>query len=199
VLPEFVDRARALRALIERATPAFDAACERVLRPLTPRPAWPEPGRGNWYKPLVNGYRRIRSPCRLDLASRIEGDGSLVLTELRVAATTIKCAAWSEGDELALSVGMTCICTHPYRAEHSLIADVGLHALARRFQRGWAADAGSVLVDLVPLGYGWARTVKARGEFRVEAPLGQGHWVGAVSKVADRPLPVLLVRSFIGE
>jgi hypothetical protein len=122
-----------------------------------------------------------------------------VLTELRVAVTTIKREDWGAGDEPALSVQMVAVKTHPYRSETSLIADVGLHALARRFQRGWAADDGSVLVDLVPLGYGWARTVKAGPEFRIEAPLGQGQWVGAVSEVADRALPVLLVRSFIGE
>jgi hypothetical protein len=33
VLPEFVDRAKALRAVIEWSTPPFEEACNRVLRP----------------------------------------------------------------------------------------------------------------------------------------------------------------------
>jgi hypothetical protein len=69
--------------------------------------------------------------------------------------------------------------------------------LARRYQRGWAADDGSVLVDLAPLVAGWARTIKAGGDFRVEAPLGQGAWVGAVTQIEGRDLPVLLVRTFV--
>jgi hypothetical protein len=78
-----------------------------------------------------------------------------------------------------------------------LIADVGLHALSRRFQRGWTADDRSVLIDLAPLGTGWARAIKAGPEFRIAAPLGQGSWLGTVSEVADRPLKVLLVRTFV--
>jgi hypothetical protein len=117
---------------------------------------------------------------------------------LTAVASRIARPDW-DGDEPAISVEARAIGSHPFRIERSLLSDVGLHGLARRYQRGWAADDGSVLVDLVPLGYGWARTVKAGPEFRIEAPLGQGLWVGAVSEVPDRPLPVLLVRSFIGE
>jgi hypothetical protein len=196
VLPEFVDKAKALRALIERSTAAFEEAVEGTLRTLRPRPAWPEPGRGEWYKAFVARYRAIRSPCRLDFVSRVEPDGALVITELRVAATTIKRVEWGDSDEGALSVQMTATRTHPFRAETSLIADIGLHALARRYQRGWSADDGSVLIDLTPLGYGWARTVKAGGTFRVAAPLGQGEWIGAVSEVEGRDLAVLMVRTF---
>jgi hypothetical protein len=197
VLPEFVDKAKALRALIERSTPAFGEACESVLRTLRPRPAWPEPGRGEWYKAFVSRYRSIRSPCRLDFVSRVEPDGALVMNELRVAATTIKREDWGEGDEGALSVQMVAVGTHPFRIQQSLIADIGLHALARRYQRGWCVDDGSVLIDLAPLGIGWAKTVKAGGTFRVAAPLGQGEWIGAVSEVTGRDLPVLLIRTYV--
>jgi hypothetical protein len=200
VSPEFLARARHLRALIVKATPPFEEACERALRPLVPRPAWPEPaGRGDYYKGIVARYRHIRSPCRLDLGSRIEPSGSLVLSELQVCASTIKRPDWGSGDEAALSVVMVAAKTHPFRIERSLIADIGLHALSRRYQRGWTADDRAVLLDLAPLGSRWAAAVKAGGEFRVAAPLGQGEWVGAVSAVADRPLPVLLVRTFVDD
>jgi hypothetical protein len=198
VLPEFVEKAKALRALIKRSTPAFEKAVEGTLRTLRPRPAWPEPGRGEWYKNFVARYRAIRSPCRLDFVARVEPDGALVMNELRVTATTIKREDWGDGDEGALSVQMVAVSTHPFRIQQSLIADIGLHALARRYQRGWTADDGSVLIDLAPLGIGWAKTVKAGGTFRVAAPLGQGEWIGVVSEVRDRDLPVLLVRTYVG-
>jgi hypothetical protein len=41
----------------------------------------------------------------------------------------------------------------------------------------------------------WCRR-GAGGEFRVEAPLGQGAWIGVVSEVEGRILPVLMVRTF---
>jgi hypothetical protein len=192
VLPEFVDKARALRELIVRRTPVLEEASDHVLRILKPRPAWPKPGRGQWYKPLIQRYRSIRWRCRLDLASRIEphlrrAAGRRVNDQMhRVGRGRRAGAVGRDG-------------RGPFGAEYSMISDIGLHAIARRYQRGWAVDDGSVLVDLGPLGYGWAARVRAGGEFRVEAPLGQGQWVAAVSRVDGRDLPVLLVRSFIGD
>jgi hypothetical protein len=118
-----------------------------------------------------------------------------VINELTVVASRIARPDWRE-DEPALSVVFSTVKTHPFRVERSPVADIGVHALARRYQRDWAADEGSVLLDLSPLGYRWASTVRAGGEFRIAAPLGQGEWVGAVSRVEGRPLPVLMVRTF---
>jgi hypothetical protein len=195
VPPEFISKARALRDLIQRETEAFEVSAERTLRPLIPRPAWPEPTRPDWYKGLIARYRAIKSICRLDLFSRIEREGRLVLTEMTIVASRIARPDW-DGDEPALSVEMRAIATRPYRVERQLLADVGLHALGRRFQRGWAADDGSVLLDLAPLIYSWTPATKAGGEFRIAAPKGDGEWLGTVTTVESRPLPVLMVRTF---
>jgi hypothetical protein len=195
VPPEFMARARGLRTLIERSTDEFETLVDRVLRPLQPRPGWPEPGRGNWYKGLVARYRAIKSPCRLDLSTTIEPDGSLTMLETTAVASRIARPDW-ESDEPAISVEARAVGSHPFRVERSLLADVGLHALARRYQRGWAIDDGSVLLDLTPLGYRWASTVKAGGEFRIDAPQGDGEWLGTVTEVEGRLLPVLMVRTF---
>jgi hypothetical protein len=188
-------RARALRDLIRRSTDEFETQVDRVLRPLQPRPGWPEPGRGNWYKGLIQRYRAIKSPCRLDLHTCIEKDGALTMLETTAVASRIARPDW-ESDEPAISVEARAIGSHPFRVDRSLLADVGLHALARRYQRGWSIDDRSVLLDLTPLCYRWASTVRAGGEFRIAAPQGQGEWVGEVTTVADRQLPVLMVRTF---
>jgi hypothetical protein len=117
----------------------------------------------------------------------------------KAAGLRVDHQATGDGDQPALSVVMIACRTHPFQIERSLIADVGVHAISRRSQRAWEIDDRSVLIDLAPLGAAWAATVKAGPEFKIEAPLGQRLWVGAVSKVADRALPVLVVRSFIGE
>jgi hypothetical protein len=195
VAPEFVAKARQLRDLIRRSTDEFEARADRVLRPLRPRPAWPEPKRGDRYKPLVARYRAIRSPCRLDMHSYIERDGALTIMELTAVASRIARPDW-RADEPAISVEARAIGSHPLRVGRSLLADVGLHALARRYQRGWAADDKAVLVDLAPLGSSWASTARAGGEFRIEAPQGQGEWIGTVIEVEGRQLPVLMVRTF---
>jgi hypothetical protein len=76
------------------------------------------------------------------MTTRIEKDGSLIISELSVAATTIKHEDWDDGDEPALSVVMIAVRSRPFRIERELVADVGLHALARRFQRGWPPITG---------------------------------------------------------
>jgi hypothetical protein len=40
------------------------------------------------------------------------------------------------------------------------------------------------------------RQLEAGGDFRIDAPLGQGAWVGNVTEVEGRDLAVLLVRTF---
>jgi hypothetical protein len=91
---------------------------------------------------------------------------------------------------------MVAVKTRPFQIERSLIADIGVHALARRYQRGWDIDDRSVVLDLAPLGTKWASTVKAGGEFRIQAARGDGEWIGEVTTVEGRDLPVLLVRTF---
>jgi hypothetical protein len=144
---------------------------------------------------LIARYRAIKSPCRLDLHSYIEKNGALTMIELTAVAGRIARPDW-RGDEPAISVEARAIGSHPYRVERSLLADVGLHALGRRYQRGWKIDDGSVLLDLAPLGYRWRSTTQAGGEFRIEAAQGQGEWLGSVTTVEGRQLPVLMVRTF---
>jgi hypothetical protein len=192
---EFVGRARQLRDRVARATPEFERMADRALRPLVPRPGWPAPKRGGWLNHLTARYRAIRSVSRLDLYGRFEPDGALTMMELTAVASHIARPDW-RGDEPAISVEARAIGSHPFRVGRSLLADVGLHALARRYQRGWAADDNAVLLDLAPLGSSWASTAKAGGEFRIAAPAGQGEWIGEVTAVKDRMLPVLMVRTF---
>jgi hypothetical protein len=196
---EFVGKARSLRDRIAKATADFEEQANRVLYPLSPRVGWPAPGRGDWLKGLVTRYRALKSPCRIDMASRIEPDGRLVINEMRLVATRITTPEWDGGDEPALSIEMIAIGTHPLLIERALLADVGLHALGRRFERARPNDDGAVLLDLAPLGYRWASTVRVGGQFTVAAARGDGFWKGVVSEVDGRALSVLLVRTFVSQ
>jgi hypothetical protein len=131
------------------------------------------------------------------MASRIEPDGRLVINEMRLVATRISTPEWDGGDEPALSIEMIAIGTHPLTIGRELIADIGLHALARRYERSRPNDDGSVILDLAPLGCRWASTVKQGGEFAIAAARGGGHWKGVLSRVEGRLLPVLMVRTFV--
>jgi hypothetical protein len=91
------------------------------------------------------------------------------------------------------------VTTAPFHAEDAMLADCGLHALARRIDRGRPSDEAAVLLDLSALGYGWAATIRAGGEFRLAAPLARGEWLGTVSRVQGCDPPVLAVRTFVAE
>jgi hypothetical protein len=72
----------------------------------------------------------------------------------------------------------------PHFREHELtLAVVGLHALARRFERDVPDDYG-VISDFNPLGLAYPDAVRLAGEFRV--PVAGGIWRGAVMARAAR-------------
>jgi hypothetical protein len=82
-----------------------------------------------------------------------------------------------------------------FRFEHALVASVPLHALARRFQRGWDLSDAAVRAALASPR---PDVLAAGGEFTV--PLPEGCWVGTVAEIEDRsePARILVVRSYIG-
>jgi hypothetical protein len=67
------------------------------------------------------------------------------------------------------------------------LAFVGLHALARRYERGAARDDLPVLRDLAPLGRSWGKAIQGGDDFAIEAPAG-GRWVGAVMQAGGVPV-----------
>ena len=78
-----------------------------------------------------------------------------------------------------------------------LIATVGLHALARRIERGGSAGLTPILDDLRILAESYDRVLAALpNAFRVPVSSG-GHWRGVVMRSPDGR-PQLTVRTFLG-
>jgi len=123
-------------------------------------------------------------------------DGKLKLGETRCAASRLRFTAWGGSEpEPAIAILMTAVFSQPphFAYEQSLIADVGLHALARRYERGEGRDDDAVLRDLAVLAHGHAAAVAAGGEFQI--PAGGGRWIGSTTLVKDTL--VLAVRTFV--
>jgi hypothetical protein len=74
-----------------------------------------------------------------------------------------------------------------------LIAGVGLHALARRYQRGADRTDTAVLGDLLPIATDYRAVARAKGEFSI--PAGGGSWIGACGPFDA----VAIVRTFVEE
>jgi hypothetical protein len=183
---EFIGLARAFRGRIN-CKPPVD-----LLRRVRPRPGFQPMPRHDYLRRLVADWRALHDPGRLALLADF-ADG-MHLAELRISPTRMRFAGWhDEGTEAALSIGLHLVTCKPpkFREERAIVADVGLHALARRFQRASDHADAAVLADLAALAPKWRDTA---GEFRIPAPSG-GHWIGSVTAV--RGAPVLAVRTFV--
>jgi hypothetical protein len=144
---------------------------------------------------LERRWRELPALSRLSAASGFQ-DGKLRLGETRLAPSRMRFPAWGQAEpELAVAILMTAVFSQPphFAYEQSLIADVGLHALARRIERGEGRDDDSVLADLAVLAHGHATAVAPGGEFQI--PAGGGRWIGSTTVVRDTL--VLAVRTFV--
>jgi hypothetical protein len=180
---EFVGLARAFRRRISCKPPAD------LLRRVRPRPGFQPMPRYDYLRRLAAEWRARPDPGRLALLAEFDGD-RLHVAELRAAPAKMRIDGF---EELAITIGFHVVTMLPpqFREERAIIADVGQHALGRRFQR--TADHSDIAVraDLAALARAWRG---AAGEFRIPAPSG-GEWIGAVTTV--RGGPVLAVRTFV--
>jgi hypothetical protein len=81
-----------------------------------------------------------------------------------------------------------------FEERHLVLATVGLHALARRYERGEDLSDFSVLRDLAGFRRRWRRIVEAEtDEFEVPTSTG-GRWIGATMVYEGDQ--VLAVRTF---
>lgn len=196
---EFIGKARALRARIERDQDRFEAEAERIIYPLRPRPAWPAPTRRDYLAAVGGEYRLLHSPCRLECITKIDGGGRLVLFELRAAASRMTFAGWGEANEPSIRASLYVLKTPPFEERQGALAEVGLHAIARRFERGRPDDDRAVLKDLVALAWGFADAASGEAsttEFAIPAP-SRGRWIGALAALDSESEPVMAVRTFV--
>jgi hypothetical protein len=186
---EYVGRARVLRQRIARAAIADEDATFCFLKPLVPRSGWPSPGNPLWLEAHALAYRALPLPTRLAIIAGVRDDGGLRVGEIRVKASRMAFA--DRAAELAVAVTMRMITTAPFQDSTQLISDVGLHALARRFERARPNDDAAVLRDLKALADGYRSAVANGGDFEVPTKAG-GRWIGCITAVR-----VLGVRTFL--
>jgi hypothetical protein len=190
---EFIGRARCLRDAVGRTAAEADRLTKLLIGPLRPRHGFRQAPRRTL--PDVATAWRVLLPEAGRLGDPIGefADRKLRLAELRAYPIRMRFAAWDGADELAPALRMTLVvCAPPrFRCENMLLADVGLHALARRYERGADRSDAAVLRDLVPLARS-AATVN--GEFAIPTA-DNGCWIGRVTRV--RGASVLAVRTFV--
>jgi len=118
--------------------------------------------------------------------------GKLGISELRIFPASRTFNTWPvDADELSVSVTAVSLILKSgiFISEKRLLADVGLHALARRFQRGIGRLDKDILTDLAPLAGAYESTVAKGGTFTIAG------WGGVVGWVDAKPL--LSVRTFL--
>jgi hypothetical protein len=120
----------------------------------------------------------------------------LRITELRAQGTAITGLDWQE-DEPAVALVLHALRIEPaakppvFREHHQTLAGLGLHALARHYQRAAMPGDESVIRDLAALATACPPALAKGGEFGIPVA-DDGVWVGAVADGC------LLVRTFLG-
>jgi hypothetical protein len=136
-------------------------------------------------------YGRLRSIVRPE-------PGKLQIAEMRAFPYRLTLPGWDQGeDELAVAVVLRIVVIRPpttFIDNETIVAVAGLHALARRFERGAPRTDAAVMRDLTTCGAAWRDTVTAGGEFAL--PASAGRWRGAVM-ATEAGAPLLAVRTYL--
>jgi hypothetical protein len=194
---EFIGLARQLCRRLGKAQALYEARADRLLGPFRPRLGFtPAPRRTHLVR-LGREWRRLPRLGRLRSVVNDTKPGALNIAETRLVPSQLALPWWDDADgELALVLVLSVIALAPPRfVERSMMmAAVGLHAIARRFERG-DRDEIAVVNDFVSLGRAYPEVARIAGEFRVAT--GSGIWRGAVKECAPDGQPVMVVRTFV--
>ena len=134
----------------------------------------------------ARAWRALPEFGRLDLTITT-GKRALCVQELRVSASDFRARDWTV-DEPGLSVLGVVLEVAAHRCVFDILslATVSLHALARRYQRGFAITDAAIMHDLHMLAKAHAElgSADAATEFEVVVP-GGGRWVGNLIDVTN--------------
>jgi hypothetical protein len=193
---EFIGKARMLRDRIARAYDAWSAAADQLTAPLRPSGGFTPVFTRQSIAVTAARWRNLPQWGRLRPVASTNDRDRLSLGELRLIPFRTVMEAW-DADELsvaiaAVSVGMA----RPsiFGLDLRLLAIVGLHALARRFERGADRRDLAVLRDLLPIIPAAPGILRAGGECEIAAADG-GRWIG--SRMGCDGRPVIGLRTFV--
>jgi hypothetical protein len=192
---EFLGKARMFRDRVGAEDDGVGRAVLAIMAPLARRRL-----KSRIFRPgdLIDAERQFRNlPSAGRLSLKIERDKhGLRIEELRCAAGKIRFAEWAN-DASDLDIGimrieLTAVSWGPAFVGGDLVASLSLHALARRYQRGFNTSDETILLELKALAMCHADVVQTPGDFAIGG--SGGNWVGAIG-LRDG-MPVMAVRSF---
>jgi hypothetical protein len=197
---EFIGRARALRMAVAAVHPVAIATIDRIGQSLHGQYRLRQTPSASGLARAAAAWRdQVPSAGRLDLMVKVTSK-RLAISETRIGPVEFRFDAWIEGDaETAIVITRTVLEVSAGRFwfDHTPVALVSLHGLARRYQRAFDMSDAAVCADLYSLATAGGDVED--GEFAV--PAGDGQWVGNVAEVEDRgePVRILAARSFRSE
>jgi hypothetical protein len=193
---QFVGQARALRAAIAAEDTAATATIERLIRPLytrAQRHPVPRPGE---LAGVARAWREvIPAGGRLALYVAVRRK-TLELDELRVSTVDFRFRSWSTADfEPGLAIIHVRLRIAPktgFELESPIIACASIHALARRFQRGFDTSRAAILADVAALA-----SLPAGDTWELAVP--EGRWIGVTVALThgDRTADTPVARTFL--
>jgi hypothetical protein len=199
---QFVGLARQLRDKITAHASAYNRRTGDLLAPLRPRAGFTPFPRHERLRQLAEQWHAIRSACQLRTIADFDPSTGFRVIEVLVEPAKVTLPGWDDADaELALRVMVRHVRIQPpeFRDDEGLCAIVGLHALARRFERGEPRGERAVLDDLLPLGRAFVDAVQA-DNLEVSVPAGGGTWKGTImiaDSVPNLAVRTLAVRTFV--
>ena len=196
---EFVGKARAFRARIGAEDAVVGQTIQRIVAPLEARRRRKATFRAEQLIDAERAFRRVPAAGRLTLNIERDKHG-LRIEEFRAAAGDFRFCSWADGatdpDVGVVKVVLQATSWGAVGATSNIVASVSLHALARRFQRGFNISDEAILGELRGLALRHAEIIEALGEFSIACD--GGSWVGEVAKaeIAGVSVAMLAVRTF---
>jgi hypothetical protein len=174
---------------------AIGQAVLQIMAPLTRRRRKSRTFRSADLIDAERQYRQLPSAGRLSLKVERDKHG-LRIEELRVAAGRVRFCSWagdaSDPDIGVMRIELQATSWGQCYVVGDLVASISLHALGRRFQRGFRTDDESILSELKALALCHADIVETLGDFSIAGD--GGTWVGEIG-LRDA-MPVMAIRSF---
>jgi hypothetical protein len=202
---EFVGQARLFCARIDVASKTASAAVMQIgtdARAIVQRrPTW----RGEHFSGFERQWRQtIPDEGRIRLEIE-RSKRALIISELRLARATYEDIRWSQPSPEASVCLMLCTfrLTTPaaFESKRLAIATVSIHAIARRYQRGFDNTDRAIQADISELATNGSQRLGSGAENQTFAiPCHSGQWVGTIETVrlsSGPDLPLLNVRSFL--
>ena len=202
VTREFLGLARAFRTATVADHAASLAAVERIVFPLQARCQLRQPPGPRAYTQVMEWAERVPSIGRLDLKITNGQRGRVSVTEIRLAPSQFRFERWKgDGADDVVVVVRTKLMASAERVQFTStsVACVSLHALARRYQRGWDNSNEAICRDLLTLANVPSEILERGGEFSTAPVADGGRWLGRPTEVDEGGVPIVIaaIRSFL--